>query len=87
LKQRLAVKDLDDVHWSMEDDGHAVWVYMPCRLTWIEPSERVASINNAKHVVICEISFEEGGAVVVDRALFRPQTRAPFRFLAAQYYT
>ena len=50
MKQRMAVNDLDEVHWSMEDDGHAVWVNTPCRLIWIERSERVASINDAKHV-------------------------------------
>ena len=29
----------DTVHWSMEDDDHAVWLYMPCGLVRIARSE------------------------------------------------
>ncbi len=41
----------DDVHWSIEDDDHAVWLYMPCGLARIERAELDAWINNPNHVV------------------------------------
>jgi len=41
----------DDVHWSIEDDDHAVWLYMPCGLARIERPELDAWINDPKHVV------------------------------------
>jgi len=39
----------DEVHWSMEDDDHAVWLYMPCGLVRIMRSELDAWINDPKH--------------------------------------
>ena len=41
----------DAVHWSMEDDEHAVWLFMPCGLTRIERSELDAWVSDPKHVV------------------------------------
>jgi len=41
----------DAVHWSVEDNDHAVWVYMPCGLVRIARSELDAWINDPKHVV------------------------------------
>ena len=41
----------DEVHWSMEDDDHDVWVYMPCGLARIEPSEWHSWVNDSRHVV------------------------------------
>jgi signal transduction histidine kinase len=41
----------DEVHWSMEDDDHAVWLYMPCGLVRIARSELDAWINDLKHVL------------------------------------
>ena len=41
----------DEVHWSMEDDDHAVWLYMPCGLVRIMRSELDAWINDPKHVL------------------------------------
>jgi ligand-binding sensor domain-containing protein len=29
----------DQVHWSMEDDSHNMWLYMPCGLARVERSE------------------------------------------------
>ena len=41
----------DEVHWSMEDDDHAVWLYMPCGLVRIERSELDAWVSGSRHVV------------------------------------
>ena len=41
----------DNVHWSIEDDDHAVWLYMPCGLARIDRSELDAWINDPRHVV------------------------------------
>src|SRR6266566_2310296 len=41
----------DEVHWSMEDAEHDVWLYMPCGLARIARSELDAWINDPKHVV------------------------------------
>jgi len=41
----------DEVHWSMEDDDHVVWLFMPCGLVRIEPSELDAWASDAKRAV------------------------------------
>ncbi len=41
----------DQVHWSMEDDDHAVWVYMPCGLARIDRSEWYAWADDPRHAV------------------------------------
>ena len=41
----------DDVHWSMEDADHAVWLYMPCGLVRIARSELDTWINDPKYVL------------------------------------
>ena len=41
----------DTVHWSMEDDEHAVWLYMPCGLVRIERSDLDAWLANPSHTV------------------------------------
>jgi signal transduction histidine kinase/ligand-binding sensor domain-containing protein len=41
----------DAVHWSMEDDNNAVWLYMPCGLVRIVRSELDAWVSDKKHVV------------------------------------
>jgi PAS domain S-box-containing protein len=41
----------DEVHWSMEDEDHAVWLYMPCGLVRIARPELDAWINDPKHVL------------------------------------
>ena len=41
----------DEVHWSMEDDDHDVWVYMPCGLVRIERSEWYTWANDPRHVI------------------------------------
>jgi len=41
----------DEVHWSMEDNDRAVWLYMPCGLGRIARSELDAWINDPKHVL------------------------------------
>ena len=41
----------DGVHWSMEDDNHDVWVYMPCGLARIERSEWRAWVNDSRHII------------------------------------
>ena len=41
----------DEVHWSVEDDEHAMWVFMPCGLARIERSEWYAWIDDPRHVI------------------------------------
>jgi signal transduction histidine kinase/ligand-binding sensor domain-containing protein len=41
----------DEVHWSMEDAEHDVWLYMPCGLVRIARSELDAWINDPKYVL------------------------------------
>jgi hypothetical protein len=41
----------DRVHWSMEDDDNAMWVYMPCGLARVERSEWYAWVDDPRHVV------------------------------------
>ena len=41
----------DAVQWSMEDDDHAIWLYMSCGLARIERSELDAWVSDPKHVV------------------------------------
>ena len=41
----------DVVNWSMEDDDHAVWMYMACGLVRVERSELDAWVSGRNHVV------------------------------------
>ena len=41
----------DEVHWSIEDNDHAVWLSMPCGLVRIARSELNAWINDPKYVL------------------------------------
>jgi signal transduction histidine kinase/ligand-binding sensor domain-containing protein len=41
----------DEVHWSVEDEDHFVWVYMPCGLARIAPSEWHAWASNPRRPV------------------------------------
>jgi PAS domain-containing protein len=41
----------DAVHWSMEDDDHSVWLYMPCGLVRVARSELDAWATDPKHTV------------------------------------
>ena len=45
----------DEVHWSIEDDDHDVWVYMPCGLARIDRSEWYAWVDNPRHVITSTI--------------------------------
>ncbi|MBV8436734.1 MAG: hypothetical protein JOY95_04405, partial [Silvibacterium sp.] len=41
----------DTVHWSVEDNVHSVWLYMPCGLVRIARSELDAWVSDPKHTV------------------------------------
>ena len=41
----------DPAHWSIEDDDHAVWVYMSCGLVRIARSELDSWVSDPKHVI------------------------------------
>jgi signal transduction histidine kinase/ligand-binding sensor domain-containing protein len=41
----------EEVHWSTEDEGRAVWLYMPCGLVRVARSELDAWINDPKHIL------------------------------------
>ena len=69
----------DNVHWSIEDDDHDMWVYMPCGLARIEHSEWYAWVNDPKHLVKTAIfdSFD-GVATVGNYGGYGPHvTKAP----------
>jgi signal transduction histidine kinase/ligand-binding sensor domain-containing protein len=58
----------DGVNWSMEDDAHALWLYMPCGLVRIARSEMDAWNNEARHTIRSTL-FDSSDGV---RALARP---------------
>jgi signal transduction histidine kinase/ligand-binding sensor domain-containing protein len=41
----------DEVHWSMEDAEHDIWLYMPCGLVRIARSELDAWVNDPQHIL------------------------------------
>jgi signal transduction histidine kinase len=41
----------DTVHWSIEDDDHSVWLYMPCGLMRIARSELDAWVTDSKRKI------------------------------------
>ena len=41
----------DTVHWSIEDDDHDFWLYMPCGLVRVERAELDAWVRDPDHVV------------------------------------
>jgi len=41
----------DAVHWSIEDDDHAVWMYMPCGLVRVVQTELDAWVTNSKRII------------------------------------
>jgi signal transduction histidine kinase/ligand-binding sensor domain-containing protein len=41
----------DEVHWSMEDDDHFVWLYMPCGLVRVARSELDAWVSDSSRKV------------------------------------
>src|SRR5215469_7833219 len=41
----------DEVHWSIEDEDHNIWLYMPCGLVRIARSELDAWVGDLKRVV------------------------------------
>jgi signal transduction histidine kinase/ligand-binding sensor domain-containing protein len=55
----------DEVHWSIEDDDHAVWVYMPCGLARIERSEWYAWVDDPRHVIKSMIFDNSDGVASV----------------------
>src|SRR4029077_71750 len=55
----------DEVHWSIEDDDHAVWVYMPCGLARIERSEWYAWVDNPRHVIKAMIFDNSDGVASI----------------------
>jgi signal transduction histidine kinase/ligand-binding sensor domain-containing protein len=49
------------VWWSVEDDEHFVWLYMPCGLVRIARSELDAGLSDAKRVVKLTVFDESDG--------------------------
>ncbi len=41
----------ETVHWSIEDDDHSVWLYMPCGLVRIARSELDAWVSDPRYVL------------------------------------
>jgi signal transduction histidine kinase/ligand-binding sensor domain-containing protein len=69
----------DTVHWSMEDNDHAVWIYAPCGLSRVTRSDMDAWAADPRKVVEATIFDQRDG--VRTRSLgggFRPLvTKAP----------
>ena len=42
----------DSVHWSMEDDDHTLWLYMPCGLVRIAREELAGWVSDSRHHVL-----------------------------------
>ena len=42
----------DSVHWSMEDDDHTLWLYMPCGLVRIAREELAGGCSDSRHHVL-----------------------------------
>ena len=55
----------DTVHWSMEDDDHNVWLYMPCGLVRLERAELDAWVTDPKHVLRTAIFDSSDGVRIV----------------------
>ena len=55
----------DEVHWSMEDDAHAAWLYMPCGLVRIARSELDAWIDDPKHILKPTVFDSSDGVISV----------------------
>jgi signal transduction histidine kinase/ligand-binding sensor domain-containing protein len=56
----------DAVNWSIEDDDHALWLYMPCGLARIDHSEWSAWVDEPRHVVKTTIFDTSDGVRSVD---------------------
>jgi signal transduction histidine kinase/ligand-binding sensor domain-containing protein len=55
----------DEVHWSVEDDDGAMWLYMPCGLARIEHSEWHAWVDDARHVIKAMIFDNSDGVASI----------------------
>jgi len=58
----------DTVQWSMEDDDHAVWLYLACGLVRVDRDELDGWVNDPKHVLkttLYDASDGVAGAVIV----------------------
>jgi len=53
----------DAAHWSVEDDDHAMWVYMSCGLVRIEASDWHAWADDPRHIIKTKI-FDNADGVV-----------------------
>src|SRR5262249_44833503 len=63
----------DAVHWSMEDDDHSVWLYMPCGLVRIAPTELNAAVGDpTRRIQSTVFDASDGVALRPLPALYRP---------------
>jgi signal transduction histidine kinase/ligand-binding sensor domain-containing protein len=64
----------DAVHWSMEDDDHSVWIYMPCGLVRIAAKELNAAVADpTRRIQATLFDSSDGVGLRVRPALYRPQ--------------
>jgi signal transduction histidine kinase/ligand-binding sensor domain-containing protein len=64
----------DAVHWSMEDDDRSVWLYMPCGLVRIGPTELNAAVGDpTRRIQSTLFDTSDGVALRPIPALYRPQ--------------
>src|SRR5208283_4785517 len=55
----------DTVHWSMEDNDHAIWLYMPCGLVRIAKPELDAWLTNPKGTIQTTVFGNSDGVRLV----------------------
>ena len=69
----------DKVHWSIEDDDHFVWLYMPCGLVRVQRSELDAWASDTKRKVqSTAFDASDGVRTVAKDAGFSPRvSKAP----------
>jgi signal transduction histidine kinase/ligand-binding sensor domain-containing protein len=51
----------DEIHWSVEDEDHAAWLYTPCGLIRIARSDLDAWINDPNHVLKTTVFDDSDG--------------------------
>jgi signal transduction histidine kinase/ligand-binding sensor domain-containing protein len=64
----------DAVHWSMEDDDHSVWLYMPCGLVRVASTEwNAAIVDPMRRIQSTVFDTSDGVALRPLPAIYRPQ--------------
>src|SRR5262249_640211 len=64
----------DAAHWSVEDDDHSVWLYMPCGLVRVASAELNTALGSSiRRIQSTVFDASDGVALRSTPALYRPQ--------------